>query len=94
MKRHRDEQHIKGTRGGVDEQGAQIVENVQTDTDKPVDSISGPHNSPDEESSLRRMNTCGSVYRYQRGRSLLPLSPGWSLGLNVSYPRKTNPKVS
>lgn len=44
----------------------QIVENVQTDTDKPVDSVSGPHNSDDEDSSLRRMYTCDLVYRYQR----------------------------
>jgi len=50
----------------VDEHGAQLVENVETDTNKPVDSISGPHNSDDEDSSLRRMNTCGLVYRYQR----------------------------
>jgi hypothetical protein len=65
-KRYRDEQYIKWTRGGVDEHGAQTVENVQTDMDKPVVSISGPHNSDDEDSSPRRMNTCGSVCSYQR----------------------------
>lgn len=57
-KRYGDEWYIKGTRAGVDEHGAQIVE---TDTDKPVYSIPGSHNSDDEDSSLRRMNICGSV---------------------------------
>jgi hypothetical protein len=57
---YRDEQYIKGTRGGVYEHGAQIVENVQTDTAKSVDSIWGPHNSDGEDSSLKRMKTCGS----------------------------------
>jgi hypothetical protein len=46
----------------------------------------------DEDSSLRRMNTRGSVYRFWR--SLLPPSSVWSLGLKASHPRKTSPKVS
>jgi hypothetical protein len=70
------------------------VENVQTDTEKPVDSISGPHNSDDGDSSLKANEHVAWFIGTNDGRSLLPPTSGWSLGLKASYPRKANPKVS